>query len=255
MIIDTHAHLYYPELSAHIEEILESSSEKDVKKIIVPAVDLKTAETVLKMTVNYNEIYAAIGFHPGDLKDYDVTDLKYLENYLKEDKVVAVGEIGLDYYWDTSEIKKQKMFFSEQLEIAKEFDLPVIIHTRESVDDAIQIVNEKNPQSLKGQFHCFSGNYQNLKNILELKNFYVSYCGNVTYKNYKALDIITKTPKERLLFETDSPFLPPVPFRGKINKPGYLIHTIEKISEILKVKSDELIKIVYNNTLNLFKLD
>lgn len=255
MIIDTHAHLYYPELSDNIEEILKSSSEKGIKKIIVPAVDLKTAETVLKMTVNYDEIYAAIGFHPGDLKDYDVTDLKYLENYLKEDKVVAVGEIGLDYYWDTSEIKKQKMFFSEQLEVAKEFDLPVIIHTRESVDDAIQIIYEKNPQSLRGQFHCFSGNNENLSKILEFKNFYISFCGNVTYKNFKDTGIVKNTPKERILFETDSPFLPPVPFRGKINKPGYLIHTINKISEIQQVDSADLIKIVYNNTLNLFKLN
>ncbi|MBN1634581.1 MAG: TatD family hydrolase [Ignavibacteria bacterium] len=255
MIIDTHAHLYYPDLYDNIEKIIEKSSENGVKKIIVPAVDLKSAEIILKMTVRFDEIYAAVGFHPGDLKGYNINDLKYLENYAKEEKVMAIGEIGLDYYWDKSEIEKQKMFFSVQLEIAKDFNLPVIIHTRESVDDAVEIVVKKKTKLLKGQFHCFSGNLQNLKSVLELDDFYVSYCGNLTYKNFKDINIIKNTPKERLLFETDSPFLPPVPFRGKINQPGYLIHTIEKLSDILEVKSDELIKIVYNNTLNLFKFN
>ena len=255
MIIDTHAHLYYPDLSANIENILDISSEKGVKKIIVPAVDLKTAETVLKMAAKYNEIYAAIGFHPGDLKEHTINDLKYLENYLKEDKVIAIGEIGLDYYWDKTEINKQKNFFSEQLDIAIEYNLPVIIHTRESVADAIEIISQKKSESLKGQFHCFSGNHQNLENILKLYNFYVSYCGNITYKNYKDTELVKNTPKERILFETDSPFLPPMPFRGKINQPEYLIHTINKIAEIRQVDSAELIKIVYNNTLNLFKLN
>jgi TatD DNase family protein len=254
MIIDSHAHLYYPELKENIENILENAAVSGVEKIIVPAVDLKSAGEIMNLCSKYKEIYAAVGFHPGDIKNTDLSELKYLDDYLNEEKVVAVGEIGLDYYWDKSQIEKQKVFFKEQLEIAVSRNLPVIIHTRDSVDDAVAVIKKMNSDSLKGQFHCFDGDENNLNDILGMQNFFVSYCGNVTFKNFRELNLLKNTPVNRLLFETDSPFLTPVPFRGKPNQPAYVIHTIEKISQILNMDLHNLKQIVYNNTLTLFNL-
>lgn len=254
MIIDTHAHLYYPELKDNIENILENARKSGVEKIIVPAVDLNSADVILSLASKYKEIYAAVGFHPGDIKNAELNELKFLDDYLNEEKVVAVGEIGLDYYWDKSQADKQKTFFKEQLEIAIDRNLPVVIHTRDSVDDAVSIIKNMSSDSLKGQFHCFAGNENSLNDILEMKNFFVSYCGNVTFKNFRELNLLKNTPVNRLLFETDSPFLTPVPFRGKINQPAYVVHTIDKISQILNVELSVMKEKVYNNTITLFKL-
>ncbi len=254
MIIDTHAHLYYPELKNNIGNILENAFNSGVEKIIVPAVDLKSADEIMNLTSKYKEIYAAVGFHPGDIKNSELNELKFLDDYLGEEKVVAVGEIGLDYYWDKSQIGKQKSFFQSQLEIAVARNLPVVIHTRDSVDDAIEIIKKLNSDSLTGQFHCFAGNENNLKDVLNMNGFFVSYCGNVTFKNFREMNLLKNTPVNRLLFETDSPFLTPVPFRGKTNQPAYVIHTIEKISQILGVDLNVLKQIVYSNTVTLFNL-
>ena len=254
MIIDTHAHLYYPELKNNIGNILENAFNLGVEKIIVPAVDLKSADEIMNLTSKYKEIYAAVGFHPGDIKNSELNELKFLDDYLGEEKVVAIGEIGLDYYWDKSQIGKQKSFFQSQLEIAVARNLPVVIHTRDSVDDAIEIIKKHNSYSLTGQFHCFAGNENNLIDVLNMNGFYVSYCGNVTFKNFREMNLLKNTPVNRLLFETDSPFLTPVPFRGKTNQPAYVVHTIEKISHILGADLDVLKQIVYSNTVNLFKL-
>ncbi len=252
MIIDTHAHLFYDDIVSEMDSILDRAIESGVERIIVPAVDLKTSEKIITLCDKNNMIYGAVGFHPGDIKETDSGDIKYLEEFIKHPKIVAIGEIGLDFYWDTSYNKKQFIFFIEQIELAKDKNLPVIIHTRKSTKEAIDIIKQNYNSKLKGQFHCFSGDESDLEKILNLDNFYISFCGNVTFKKFKDIDIIKNTPIERMLSETDSPYLSPEPFRGKRNEPSYLKYTLQKLAEIKGIEYESLESNIYKNIMNLF---
>lgn len=249
---DTHAHLYYPEILADLENILTRAKDSGIEKIIVPAVDVETSRQIIDLSEKHEMIYCAVGIHPCDVQDKKLNIIEDIEKLLNHEKVVGIGETGLDYYWDKSNLSLQKEFFKEQIKLAISYNLPVIIHTRESIDDAIQIVEENYSGKLKGQFHCFSGNLKHLEKILNLRNFFISFCGNITYKNYSGSDIISKCPLEKLLSETDSPFLPPVPFRGKKNEPSYVFKTLEKISGIKNVDYENFLKILYSNSEKLF---
>lgn len=252
LLIDTHAHLYYPELSLNLDDILLRANDNGIEKIIVPAVDLETSRIVVKLSEKYKMIYGCLGIHPSEVNKLELNVLDEIERLLNHEKVVGIGEIGLDYYWDTSNIDKQKSFFELQIELAKSVKLPIVIHTRNSIDDAIDSVKKKYDVNLSGQFHCFSGNENQLNEILSMENFYISYCGNITYKNYSDVEVIKKSPVKRMLSETDSPFLSPVPFRGKKNEPSYIIHTLRKISELKEIGYDELIKIIRGNINRIF---
>lgn len=251
MIIDTHAHLYYPEIKDRIEEVLENAVNNGIAKIIAPAIDLKTSEEILNLAAKYDMIYAALGFHPSDVPALNEKDFEMLETLLKEKKVAAIGETGLDYYWDITYKDKQKDFFLRHLELSAKYDLPVIIHTRNSVKDAIKIIKESGLR-VNGQFHCFSGDEVDLQDVLSLETYCVSYCGNITYKNFDALELVRQTPMEKLLAETDSPFLTPVPYRGKKNEPAFVRHTMEKMGLVKGVDFEELVSQVEINTRLLF---
>ncbi|MBK9333745.1 MAG: TatD family hydrolase [Ignavibacteria bacterium] len=252
MLTDTHAHLYYPEVIENLDEILNRAKDSGIERIIVPAVDLVSSMKVIELTEKYEMIYAALGVHPGDVSKNKPDVIDKIEKLLSHEKVVAVGEIGLDYYWDTSFVKEQKEFFTLQIEMAMSHNLPVVIHTRDSTGDAISIVESFSGKNLKGQFHCFTGNEIELDKILNMKNMFISYCGNITYKNFSSPEVIVKSPLDRLLSETDSPFLPPVPYRGKKNEPLYMLKTLEKISEIKSVGLDEIKEAVSKNAVELF---
>lgn len=253
MIIDTHAHLYYDDLINDIEDVLQRANEAGVERIIVPAVDLESSEIILKLAEKYSMIYAALGFHPCDIKDKDIKDLKHLDTLLNHDKVVAIGEIGLDYHWDTSYNEKQKEFFKTQIEISIDRKLPVIIHTRNSTKDAVSVISEFSQKNISGQFHCFSGDGEDLENILGFENFFVSFCGNLTYKKFESTNELIAAPVEKMLLETDSPFLTPEPFRGrKKNEPSFIVHTADRISEIKNIQKEEFLNIVYTNSIKLF---
>ncbi|MDD5361518.1 MAG: TatD family hydrolase [Ignavibacteria bacterium] len=252
MIIDTHAHLYYPDIISNLDEILDNARESGIGKIIIPAVDIKTCETILNLTSKHDMLYAALGLHPCDIKETEESEFKILEDMLTEKKVVGIGETGLDYYWDKTYNDKQKLFFKRHLELASSYKLPVIIHTRDSMKDALEVIRNLKSE-ITCQFHCFSGDEEDLEYVLGKENYYVSFCGNITYKNFDALDLIEKTPIERLLSETDSPFLTPVPYRGKKNQPAYVVNTINKIAEIKKTDKDILIDALLSNTEKLFR--
>lgn len=251
MIIDTHAHLYYPDLKDRIEEVIENAVSNGINKIIAPAIDLKTCEEILELTSKYEMIYAALGFHPSDIPELTDKDFETLESLLKEDKVVAIGETGLDYYWDITYKDKQKDFFKRHLELSAKYNLPVIIHTRDSVKDAINLIKQSGLK-VNGQFHCFSGDESDLKDAIALETYCISYCGNITYKNFDALELVRQTPVEKLLAETDSPFLTPVPHRGKKNEPAFVKFTIEKMAHLKNVTYEELVSQLETNTHNLF---
>lgn len=252
MIIDTHAHLYYPELISETEEILSRAKDAGIERIIVPAVDLKTSGIIINLSEKYDMIYCSLGIHPCEVKNSDMKSLDEIEKLLGHEKVVAIGETGLDYYWDTSNIDNQKEFFIHQIRLAKAYGLPVIIHTRSSTEDAIKLIIENYDQNLSGQFHCFSGDNEQLNKVTELDNFFISFCGNITYKKFSDTDIILNCPESKMLSETDSPFLPPVPYRGKRNEPSYIVNTISRISEIKNIDTEKLKEKLYLNAKELF---
>ncbi|MEO6694697.1 MAG: TatD family hydrolase [Ignavibacteria bacterium] len=252
MIIDTHAHLYYPEIIKNLDEILSRAKDAGVEKIIAPAVDLESSKILIDLSEKHEMIYCAIGIHPCDVNKFELDIFDEIDKLLSHEKIVAVGETGLDYYWDISNIEKQKTFFRLQIDLAKSYKLPVVIHTRNSTQDAIDIINSKYDEDLRGQFHCFSGTESELDQVLNLNNFYISFCGNITYKNFTGNNLILKAPVEKLLSETDSPFLPPVPYRGKKNEPSYIIETLKKISEIKEFDHNSFMKIIYNNAYKIF---
>jgi TatD DNase family protein len=253
MIIDTHAHLYYDNIAVNIDDILKRAIDTGISAIIVPAVDIKTSREVIQLCEKYDVIYGLIGIHPGDVNNSSLSDIDELEKLTSHEKVVGIGETGLDYYWNKSNIEIQKQYFKLQIELAKDKKLPIVIHTRDSTEEAIAMIVDNYDENLSGQFHCFGGSPDEAAKILTLDNFYISFCGNVTFKNFKEGETVMAVTPEKMLSETDSPFLTPIPNRGKTNEPSNVIYTIDKIANMKSLEKDIFIKILYENALSLFK--
>ena len=249
---DTHAHLFIDKIYDQLDDIIHRAEDAGIEKIICPAVDYNSSLKILDICSKYKMVYAAVGIHPGDCKDLEYSEIEKIATLVKEQKVVAVGETGLDYYWDTTYNEKQKEFFRLQIELSKIAGLPIIIHQRNSIDDCIEIIQNNLDEKLKGQFHCFEGTGEHIEKIKRFKTFYISYCGNITYKNYSDIGKVIATPIEMMLSETDSPYLPPVPYRGKNNEPSYMKHTIQKIAELNERSYEETNVIMHGNAERLF---
>lgn len=258
LFIDTHAHLNYTELRSKLPEILSRATYAGIERIIIPATDLNSSIEITELIQKYDILYGAVGIHPTELKDFDESHLAKIEELAAESKIIAVGEIGLDYYWKPYDAELEKYVLKQQLKIAKQKNLPVILHNRESSADLMAIIEEEYEDGkLKGQFHSFSGDAEMAKRCVEM-GFYISFTGNITYKpNQKTLDvyrIVKETPLENLLLETDTPYLPPVPYRGKRNEPAYLKYTAEKIAELKHLRIEEVANITTMNSKKLFKI-
>lgn len=258
MFIDTHAHLNFPEIIENIDSVLNRALEAGVDYIIVPSTTCRSSLDVIELVQKHNMLYGAIGIHPTELKSFSEKQLHEIDNLSSSDKIAAIGEIGLDYYRKPFDKELQQYVLKSQLQIAKSRDLPVILHNRESSVDLMRIITDAgNDGILKGQFHSFSGNEVMAKQCIEM-GFYISFTGNITYKpNEKTLTaygIVKNTPIKHLLLETDTPYLPPVPYRGKINEPSYIKHTAEKIAELKGLTVEEVAGITTENAKRLFAL-
>ena len=256
MFIDTHAHLNYPDIADNIEEVLNRARDNGVEAIIVPATTYRTSLEVIELVQKHKMLFGAVGIHPTELKDFEEKHLYEIENLAKEEKITAIGEIGLDYYWEPYDRDLQQYILKSQFRIAKNTELPVIIHNRNSTGDLVKAVNDEYEGGrLKGQFHSFSAGEDEAAMWIDM-GFYISFTGNITYKpnesTLTAYEIIKKTAAEHLLLETDTPYLPPVPFRGKQNEPSYIKHTAAKISELKGITAEELGRITTDNALRLF---
>lgn len=253
-MIDTHAHLFFDELYKDLDNIIEEAKKCGIKYIICPSTNLETARKTLEIANKYPMVYAAIGVHPNDTSNFDDNTLLELEKLLNHPKVVAIGEIGLDYYYDYSPVEKQQFAFREQLKLAKKYKLPVIIHNRESSDDLMKIFEDENDGNLFAQFHCFSGNFDMAYRIIELRSF-ISFTGNITFKKNEELSkILSRIEPVNLLLETDSPFMSPIPFRGKVNKPSNLKVIAEKIAELKGLNTEDIIRSTNFSAFKLFKI-
>lgn len=252
-MIDTHAHIDSDDFDTDRDKVIGSSFAEGIEAIIVPAIEPAKFESTYKLTTEYEKIFAAIGIHPHSANAGNEESYQKIIDYTKKDKVIAIGEIGLDYYYDFSPKDVQKKVFRRQLQIAKDSKLPVIIHNRDSEDDLLQILNEEQDGSLRGVMHCFYGSTDYLQRVLDL-GMHVSFTGNITFKKFENQEIIKLVPTDRFMIETDSPYMTPVPFRGKRNEPKYVKYIAEKIAELKSINIEEVIHMTSINAKKLFNL-
>jgi TatD DNase family protein len=252
-LIDTHAHLDSKQFDDDRDEVIRKCKMQGFKYIIDPATNYETCKKVIDLSEKYDVIYTALGIHPHDAKEYSDNIMLKIEEMLKIKKVLAIGEIGLDYHYDFSPVEAQKTVFREFLKLAKRHSLPVIIHNRESDKDMMDILESEYDANLKGQFHCFSGDLDLAKRILDF-NFYISFTGSVTFNKNKSDEILRNVPFDRLLLETDSPYMAPIPYRGKRNDPANIPVIVKYISTVLNKTEDEIIEQTNNNAVRFFNL-
>lgn len=252
MLIDSHAHLQDPLLLSEVEDILDRALKAGVQAIICPGYDLPSSRQAIRLAENYPSIWAAVGFHPENIANLDESFLTELKDMAQHPQVVAIGEIGLDYVNGVPDRERQKTVFRRQLELAAELELPVIIHNRESHADLLTTIQDIGPLPQGGVMHCFSGSSELAKECVKL-GYYISYAGPVTFKNARRLpETVAYVPLDRLLCETDSPYLSPEPYRGKRNEPARVIHVATKLAEILGRELEDLAPILTANTKRLF---
>ena len=252
MFIDTHAHLFFDNFKEDLNEVLNRAKENSVDYIIVPATDLKTAHEAISLSEKYEQIYATVGIHPHDTKDWNDSLINEIEKLAKHPKVVGIGEIGLDYYYDFSPKDQQIKAFKSQLDLSLKLNLPVVIHNRDSDADMMEIINSYCGSGLKAQFHCYNGS---LKDAIELMkmNHFISFTGNITFKKSNELrEILKKINLNHLMLETDSPFMTPVPHRGKRNEPAYVKLVAQQIADVHKISVEEVGNITSLNTFRFF---
>ena len=248
ILIDTHAHIYYDDYSEQIDDIIQSAADNGVEKIISIGVDLKSSEECIKLAEKYEPVFATCGIHPHEAAKVEKRFLYELEQFYKHPKVVAVGEIGLDYHYDFSERKKQRKIYHEQLEMANALELPAVVHCRESDDDVLRGIQESGHSS--GVIHCFASDLDFANLILET-GFLVSFTGLITFVK-ELEEVVLAVPLKKMMVETDSPYLSPKPHRGKKNEPKNVLHVAEKIAELKEISLQEVAKITTENALILF---
>ena len=254
MLIDTHVHLNAEQYVNDLDEVIERARENGIEKMVVIGCDRPTIERTMELIDEHEDIYGVIGWHPVDAIDCTDEDLEWIEQLSKHEKIVGIGEMGLDYHWDKSPKDVQKDLFKKQIELAKRVNLPIIIHNREATEDCVAILKEMHAEEIGGIMHAFSGDESVADEIIDM-NFYVSLGGPVTFKNAQLpKDIAVHVPIDRLLVETDAPYLTPHPYRGKRNEPAYVKLVAEKIAELRKISYEELARTTSENAKRLFKI-
>ncbi|ABO65418.1 MULTISPECIES: TatD family hydrolase [Geobacillus] len=255
MLFDTHAHLNAVQYEEDLEQVIERARAEGVSYIVVVGFDRLTIDRAIELAERYPFIYAAVGWHPVDAIDMTDDDLQMIEQLASHPKVVALGEMGLDYHWDKSPKDVQQDVFRRQIALAKKVKLPIIIHNREATADILKILQEENAAEVGGIMHCFSGSVEVARQCIEM-NFLISLGGPVTFKNAKKpKEVAKEIPLSHLLIETDCPYLTPHPFRGKRNEPSYVKYVAEAIAEIKNVSFDEVAKTTMENAKRLFAID
>lgn len=255
MLFDTHVHLNAEQFQEDLEEVIERAQSTGVNRMVVVGFDRPTILKALELAETYDFIYASVGWHPVDAIDMKEEDLIWLEELASHPKVVALGEMGLDYYWDKSPKEIQKEVFRKQIRLAKKVKLPIIIHNRDATSDIVDILKEEKAEEVGGIMHCYSGSVEIAKECTKM-NFYISLGGPVTFKNAKQpKKVAIEIPLDRLLIETDCPYLTPHPYRGKRNEPSYVKLVAEQIAELKGVSFEEVSRITTENANKIFGIN
>lgn len=253
-LIDSHAHLDGEQFDEDRDEIIAGLTASGVELVINPGANMESSRRVAEIVEKYPIVYGAVGVHPHDTVDMQDDDIEELRILAKGEKIVAIGEIGLDYYYDHSPRDIQKTRFREQIRLAKELDLPIIVHERDASQDVFDIISSESDGRLRGVIHCYSGSTEMAREYIKL-GFYISFAGPVTFKNAKKpKEVSSELPLDRLLIETDSPYMAPVPYRGKRNDPSYVRYIAETIADLKGIEYGEVVKKTNENTKRLFKL-
>ncbi|MGH7827542.1 MAG: TatD family hydrolase [Candidatus Binatia bacterium] len=255
-LIDSHAHIQGPEYAGEIEAIVQRAGEAGVERIIVVggAGDLSSNEAALALAESHPALYATVGMHPHDAKDVGQEELEKLEKLTANPKVIAVGETGLDFYYSHSPHNVQRNIFARFIGMARKTGLPLVVHERDAHEDVADLLRREGAGQVRGVIHCFTGDYAAAQRYLGL-GFHLSFTGIITFKNADALrDVVRRVPLERIFVETDSPYLTPVPFRGKRNEPAYVRFVAETIARVKELSLEEVAETTTRNVENLFAL-
>lgn len=251
MYVDSHCHLDFPDLAASLDDILIRMKRNQVERALVVSVTLDDWPRLMALVEQHDHLHASVGVHPG----YEGVEQPSIDDLLERashPKVIAIGETGLDYHYQSEPLDWQRDRFRTHIQASRQSGLPVIIHTRKAVDDTLRIMREEDAASAGGVMHCFTESLEMAEAAMEM-GFYISISGIVTFKNAKEVqEVAAKIPLERLLIETDSPYLAPIPYRGKTNDPSYVIHVAEKIAELRQISVAEVAEATKNNFYNLF---
>lgn len=256
MFIDTHVHLNAEQYNEDLEAVIERALEKNVKQMIVVGFDRPTIERALELVARYDFLYAAIGWHPVDAIDCTEEDLAWIEELATtNEKVVAIGETGLDYHWDKSPKDVQQHVFRQQIQLAKRVKLPIIIHNREATGDCVQILKEEHAEEVGGVMHSFSASVEIAHDIINNLNFYVGLGGPVTFKNAKTpKKVAAEIPLEHIILETDAPYLAPHPNRGKRNEPSYIPLIAQEIADLKGISLETVERVTTENAQRFYKI-
>lgn len=252
-LIDTHTHLDFDQYDGDRKNVILRAKENNVKAMITIGIDLETSKRSIEIAQQHSNIFAAVGIHPHDAAKATQEDINELETLIEHPAVVAIGEVGLDFYHNLSPRDVQRKMLRMFLDWALTKEYPLIIHTREADDEILHIIREKSRTGWHGVFHCFSGDVKMAEQVLEL-GFHISFTGNVTFKNSKSVHVMKTVPLEKLMIETDSPFMAPVPHRGKRNEPAFVNHVAQKIATVKEIETDEVARVTSQNAINLFGL-
>lgn len=252
IITDTHTHLYSEEFDLDRDEMMQRAIKAGVTRFFIPAIDAASTPSMYELEQNYPDcVFLMMGLHPTYVKDNYEDDLRYVATELARRKFYAVGEIGIDLYWDKSYLKEQKKAFRTQIQLAKKHKLPIVIHCREAFDEIFEILEEEKSEDLFGIFHCFTGTYEQAIRAI-LYNMKLGIGGVVTFKNGKVDQFLNQIDLKHIVLETDSPYLAPIPYRGKRNESSYLVNVISKLANIYDISEEEIAAITTQNSKDVF---
>jgi len=253
MLVDTHTHLYADEFNADRKQIIEQAINRGVKRMYLPNIDSSSIVALFNLEKDFPEnCFPMMGLHPCSVNNKYSDELKVVEHWLQKKKFYALGEIGIDLYWDKTFLNQQKDAFKRQIEMAKKYKLPIVIHTRNSFNEVYEIVKVMNNENLKGIFHCFSGTNEDAEKIISLGGFKMGIGGVLTFKNSGLDKVVEQIDMKHLVLETDSPYLAPVPHRGKRNESSYIKLVAEKLAEIKNISIETVAEITTKNALEIF---
>jgi len=252
IITDTHTHLYSSQFNEDRAEMIQRAIDNGVERFFIPAIDSETMEAMLNLEKQFpNNMYLMMGLHPTHVKENYLEELKHVKEWLDKRKFYAVGEIGIDLYWDKSSLKQQQEAFKQQIEWAKEKNLPIVIHCRDAFDEVFEVLEETMDDKLYGIFHCFTGTLEQAKKAISY-NMKLGIGGVVTFKNGKIDQFLNEIPLKNIVLETDSPYLAPTPYRGKRNESSYIVNVVKKLAEIYEVSEEEIAKVTTQNSKEVF---
>jgi TatD DNase family protein len=252
IITDTHTHLYSEEFDQDRTEVLQRAIQAGVSRFFIPAIDSSCTRSMYELEKNYpNNVFLMMGLHPTYVKENYLEELQHVEEELARRKFYAIGEIGIDLYWDKTHLKEQQIAFRKQIQLAKKYKLPIVIHCREAFPEIFEILEEEKSDALFGIFHCFSGTYEQALQAISY-NMKLGIGGVVTFKNGKIDQFLSQIDLKHIVLETDSPYLAPIPHRGKRNESGYLVHVIEKLSQIYNLSVQDIATVTTENSRAIF---